>query len=85
MGQKTKTGANQGAVLERPLSRLLMKVLVQDRGPDDQVFPFTQPSFRKVWMKTLNAVGLETMGPPHGMRHAAAACFVALSGDLEAA
>eukprot|EP00959_Pyramimonas_sp_CCMP1952_P198930 4160801-Pyramimonas_sp.AAC.1 len=48
IGQKTKTGANQGPVLEWPISRLLLKVLVQSRGPDDQVFPFAQAGFRKV-------------------------------------
>ena len=85
LGQKTKTGANQGAVLEWPLSRLLMKELVEGRDPDDQVFPFTQAAFRKVWARVLKDVGLEKMGPPHGMRHAAAARFVALGGDLEAA
>ena len=85
IGQKTKTGANQGAVLEWPLSRLILKALVGECEPDDQVFPFTQPSFRRIWLRTLKDVGLEKMGPPHGMRHAAAARFVALNGDLEAA
>eukprot|EP00959_Pyramimonas_sp_CCMP1952_P296129 6194135-Pyramimonas_sp.AAC.1 len=45
--QKTKTGANQGAVQEWPISRLLLKVLAQNREPDDQVIPFAQAGFRK--------------------------------------
>ena len=46
------------------------------------------PSARRPRLELIKGqsdVGLEKMGPPHGMRHAAAARFVALNGDLEAA
>ena len=84
-GEKVKTGANQGAEVEHVVTKAILSVLVENTEADDLVFATTPERFRREWWKVLKALGLESLGPPHGIRHAGAAHYVANGGDLEVA
>ena len=84
-GEKVKTGANQGAEVEHVVTKAFLSVLVNDTARDELIFATTPERFRREWWKILKALGLESLGPPHGIRHAGAAHYVANGGDLEVA
>ena len=84
-GEKVKTGANQGVVISWPVTAAVVRALMRGCSRRDLVFPVSQDKFRREWHKALEEEGLAGMGPPHAIRHAGAASFVAGGGCLEAA
>ena len=72
-GQKVKTGSNQGVLVRWPITRMLLKALLQHLEPMARVIPMSQGIFRATWWKTLKALDLDLCGPPHNLRHSGAA------------
>ena len=67
------------------VTHAIWDVLTSNIEVDELVLLVSQGSFRKSWAKLLEELGLEHMGPQHGIRNAAAAGFVASGGGLEEA
>ena len=84
-GEKSKTGTNQGLVLQIPLVSELLKVLGDGLAPQELIFPLSASQFREQWWLTLKELAMEWAGPPHNLRHSGAACFVESGGALEQA
>ena len=84
-GQKVKTGSNQGVLVRWPITRGLLRVLLQHLEPDARVIPMSQGGFRAAWWRALKALDLDFCGPPHNLRHTGAANYVAAGGSLEQA
>ena len=84
-GEKVKTGSGQGVELMTELAKGIMRCLIDGLAPDDCVFPITPDKYRREWNASLNRIGMQQFGPPHGLRHAGAAHFVAGGGGLEVA
>ena len=82
-GEKVKTGSGQGVHIEFVLTKAILKEMVKGLSADEQVFPLTTDKFRRQWNRALEMLDLAHMGPPHGIRHAGAAHYVANNGDLE--
>ena len=79
-GEKSKTGTNQGLVLQIPLVNELLKLLKVGLAPGDLLFPLSPSQFREEWWATLRELNMEWAGPPHNLSHSGAACFVEKRG-----
>ena len=76
-GERTKTGPNQGVVLDsQVLSRDVLR-LKGAREPQQRLFPFAPSHYRSLWNQAKAALKMEWLGPPHNLRHGGA------SRDLE--
>ena len=84
-GEKSKTGTNQGLVLQFPLVNELLKLLKVGLAPGDLLFPLSPSQFCEQWWATLRELNMEWAGPPHNLRHSGAACFVEQGSGLEEA
>ena len=84
-GEKVKTGANQGVVVSWNVTKALLKALREGLPPLDLLFPISQDQYRRAWRRSFDRTGLADFGPPHSLRHAGAAAFVAAGGSLETA
>ena len=49
------------------------------------MFPLSQDKYRRAWRQAFERAGLADFGPPHSLRHAGAASYIASGGSLEAA
>ena len=83
-GLSTKTGPNQGVVIDAPLLRFWLTELKSCGEAKAQLIPLEPVQYRKIWWRTLKELDLEFLGPPHGLRHSRPSEQVAASScDLE--
>ena len=76
-GLSTKTGSDQGVVLDDPLLRAWMAAMVTDLPAKAALFPFTQIEFRRWWHEACQQTGVGHT-PPHSLRHSGPAEAVLL-------
>ena len=84
-GEKIKTGSGQGVEVLMTVTKCILQTLSEGLSDDELVIPITPDKYRRSWQASLRRLGLEALGPPHGIRHAGAAQYVANGGDLEIA
>ncbi len=77
MGEKVKTGSNQGVVVDSAWLADMLVAIKNELDPDEKVFPITPLIYRRVWHNTTKRLGLEWVGPPHRLRHSRPALDVA--------
>ena len=69
-GEASKTGHNQGILLDFPGVRRMLRRRKAAVAPTEHLFVLRQPEFRKLWKETVMAMGIEGMvGKPHSVRH----------------
>ena len=68
-GLATKTGSDQGVVIDGELLAWWTAELAKNLAPGAALVPLTQIQFRRHWWEGLMAIGLQQMGPPHSLRH----------------
>ena len=68
-GLATKTGSDQGVVLDDAFLRAWTAGIREITAATAALVPMAQVEFRRKWWQALAALGLEAMGPPHSLRH----------------
>ena len=71
-GEKTKTGPNQGVVVDAPAVAADLLERARSKPPEAHVFDISPEAFRKQWLRAKQAANLSFLGPPHDLRHAGA-------------
>ena len=84
-GEKVKTGANQGVVVTWQVTKAILRAIGKGAAARDLLFPLSQDKYRRAWRQAFERAGLADFGPPHSLRHAGAAAYIASGGSLEAA
>ena len=64
-GGTTKTGPDQGVIVDTPLLRWWIYYLAQLKDREESLVTLTSHEFRKIWWRTLDDLGLTYLGPPH--------------------
>ena len=67
-GESSKTGRNQGVVLDEPHSLQILQKRCEGLCPKDKVFNISREAARKWWLTAAKAVG-GNIGPVHSCRH----------------
>ena len=67
-GLSTKTGTDQGVVLEHSFLRCWAAAITRRLESKEALVPFSQVQFRKAWRQGWNAIQLD-FGPAHSLRH----------------
>ena len=67
------------------MTKAVLRALRQGLEPLDLLFPISQDQCRRSWRRAIERTCLADFGPPHSLRHAGAAAYIASGGSLEAA
>ena len=70
-GESSKTGRNQGVILDEAHSTRVLQRLCEGKGPKDKIFPISTETVRKWWSAACRAVAGDhhSIGPVHSCRH----------------
>lgn len=70
-GESSKTGRNQGVILDEAHSTRVMQRLCEGKSPKDKIFPVSTETVRKWWNIACKEVAGEhhSIGPVHSCRH----------------
>ncbi len=73
-GESTKSGREQGVVLDYPLACDIIRQYCSGKAPNAKVFPISIARYRVFWKEASLAVlgSAEAAGPPHTLRHSGA-------------
>ena len=73
-GESTKTGREQGVVLDTRRACEIVRDRCRDKKPSDRVFPLRSEKYRELWKAAADHVskGRYSIGPPHSARHTGA-------------
>ena len=72
-GERTKTGRNQGVILDSPTLATEWRARLAGRPRSEKVFNFTQQTFFAAWEDAKKKMHMTFLGPPHDLRHSGAA------------
>ena len=82
-GGTTKTGPDQGVIVDTPHLRWWIYYLAQLKDPEGRLVTPTSHEFREIWWRTLDDLGLTYLGPPHNLRHSRPSADASAGLDLE--
>ena len=68
-GLATKTGSDQGVVIENRTLRYILTVFKEITDDSALLFPIDQTVFRRHWWAALDDIGITDHWPPHSLRH----------------
>ena len=80
-GDSSKTGRDQGVVLDEPWSGLIIQKRTAGRKPKERAFGISADSYRLWWDRAAEAAGggRAQIGPPHTARHTGPSCDLSTS------
>ena len=67
-GERSKTGPDQGAVVDDPVLSRILNEAKRRLGPSEKVFPFSPAYLRGHWARILEKIGFGRV-PLHSLRH----------------
>lgn len=79
----TKTGKEQSVVVDNPVVKELVRMLIASSSPDSFLFPFTASSFRNHFKAACADLGLSSAYVPHSLRHGGATRLHLLGRPIE--
>jgi len=79
----TKTGKEQSVVVENPIVKNLVRMLVASSAPDSSLLSFTASSFRSRFKAACADLGLSSAYVPHSLRHGGATRLHLLGRPIE--
>ena len=82
-GGTTKTGPDQGVIVQTPLLQWWVYYLLQIKDPAERLIDLSSAAFRRLWWRALDDLGLLYMGPPHSLRHSRPSADALAGLDLE--
>ena len=68
-GDTTKTGDNQGIVVETLFVCLWVAQLAKRLRPSQSLIGLKPEAYRRIWWKVLDDINARSLGPPHSLRH----------------
>ena len=68
-GLATKTGSDQGVVIENRTLRYILTMLEEITDDSAPLFPIDLIVFRRHWWAALDDIGIADHWPPHSLRH----------------
>ena len=67
-GERSKTGVDQGVILDRSIIAHRLADHIQGKAPSEKVFRLSRQAYHDIYYDTATSLGVE-VPPPHSLRH----------------